>query len=327
VRALQQELALLQQEPWVDRVDAQLLPGGAPGVTRLDVKLQERSALHTGLRVANDRTPAIGSLTRELEVGHSNLTGRGDSLGARIGQTEGLLEWQFDYRLPLGASDWSLDLGAQRSRADVVERPFDDLDIRSRSTAYRAGLGYSLVRTQFESLRLTLGGELQRSDTRFAGLHFWPGTDAGDANATVLQFAQDYERHADDWALSARSVFSLGVDALGATRLGRDALGEKLGDGRFRAWLGQAYWVQRLSPGSHGVELVTRAALQLALDPLLAIERMPLGGAGSVRGYRSDELLRDNGASQSAASFPRNSGSRSSAEANAPLSRSSSSLR
>jgi hemolysin activation/secretion protein len=300
VQALQEELAVLQQEPWIGRLDALLVPGAEPGSSRLDVRLEERPAFFTALRLANDRTPAIGSLTRELEVGHWNLTGRGDPLDVRLGQTEGLVEWQFDYRVPLAASDFALELGAQRTRADVVERPFDDLDIRSRAINWRAGLAWSLLRSSSRTLGLSLGGELRRSETELAGLDFWPGTDDGDANATILYLAQDYQQRADDWAFSARSVFRLGIDALGATTLGRDALGEELGDGRFRSWLGQFYWVQRLTAVAGGVDLIARGGVQLSADPLLAIERIPLGGASSVRGYRSNELLRDNGAFASA---------------------------
>jgi hemolysin activation/secretion protein len=300
VKALQDELALLQQAPWVERVDALLAPAGEPGSTRLDVQLAERPAFYTALRLANDRTPAIGSLTREVEVGHENLTGRGDVASGRLGQTEGLLEWQLDYRAPLGASDFSFALGAERSRADVVESPFDDLDIRSYSTSWRAELGWSALQAPSSSLVLSLGGELVRSETELAGLDFWPGTDEGEANATVLHLGQDYARRADSWALSARSVFSLGIDALDATDLSRDALGEELGDGRFRLWLGQVYFVQRLSPAAGGIELVARGVLQLSADPLMAILRIPIGGSGSVRGYRSNELLRDSGAIASA---------------------------
>jgi hemolysin activation/secretion protein len=296
VRALAAELERIGAQPWVERVDALLLPTGAPGVTRLDVQLRERPALGAELRVANDRSPAIGSLSRELALSHASATGRGDPLGLRLGQTEGLLEWEGGYGLPLGASDWALELGAQRSRADVVERPFDDLDIESRSTTWSAGLARSLFSGPRQALSAALRLDLRRSQTELAGSDFWPGTDDGEADASVLRLTADYQRRAPDWAFSGRSTLSLGIDALGATSLGRDALGEPLGDGQFAAWLGQVQLVRRFSPTPRGVELLARASLQLTPDPLLAIERMPLGGPDSVRGYRSHELLRDNAA-------------------------------
>ena len=44
-----------------------------------------------------------------------------------------------------------------------------------------------------------------------------------------------------------------------------------------------------------GLELLLRGSAQLALDPLLPFERFSVGGYYSVRGYRENQLVRDNG--------------------------------
>jgi hemolysin activation/secretion protein len=41
--------------------------------------------------------------------------------------------------------------------------------------------------------------------------------------------------------------------------------------------------------------LIVRANAQLSDEPLLALEQFSLGGVQSVRGYRENQLLRDNG--------------------------------
>jgi hemolysin activation/secretion protein len=87
--------------------------------------------------------------------------------------------------------------------------------------------------------------------------------------------------------LAARSRFSVGVDAFGATI---NATGEP--DGQFFAWLGQFQWVRRL--GILDTQLIFRSNLQLAADRLLALEQIAVGGRYTVRGYRENTQLADN---------------------------------
>ena len=41
--------------------------------------------------------------------------------------------------------------------------------------------------------------------------------------------------------------------------------------------------------------LIVRQTLQLASEPLLNIEKFALGGINTVRGYRENQFVRDNG--------------------------------
>jgi hemolysin activation/secretion protein len=68
---------------------------------------------------------------------------------------------------------------------------------------------------------------------------------------------------------------------------------EEIPDGEFFAWLGQFQWVRRFDPW--GAQLVFRTDVQLAEDPLLSLEQFAMGGHATVRGYRENELVRDNG--------------------------------
>lgn len=63
-------------------------------------------------------------------------------------------------------------------------------------------------------------------------------------------------------------------------------------DGRFFAWLGQFQWVQQLSPRNL---LLTRVGAQLTPDSLLPLEQLGIGGVDTVRGYRQNQLVTDNG--------------------------------
>jgi hemolysin activation/secretion protein len=115
---------------------------------------------------------------------------------------------------------------------------------------------------------------------------FSPGTDEGRTDLTLLRFTQDWLHRGRSRAVSAASTFTLGLDALGATA-GSEP------DGQFLAWLAQAELVQRLFSDTDALAL--RGTLQLTADPLLASEQFAVGGLGSVRGYRINELVRDQG--------------------------------
>ena len=83
-----------------------------------------------------------------------------------------------------------------------------------------------------------------------------------------------------------RSQFSFGLDVLNAT------INDNEPDSRFFAWQGQGQWVRSL--GADALLLV-RGGMQVTPDSLLTLEQFGLGGQATVRGYRQDQLLTDNG--------------------------------
>jgi hemolysin activation/secretion protein len=63
-------------------------------------------------------------------------------------------------------------------------------------------------------------------------------------------------------------------------------------DSRFFTWQGQGQWVRSLGPDAL---FLLRGGAQLSTDSLLTLEQFALGGQSTVRGYRQDQLLTDNG--------------------------------
>jgi hemolysin activation/secretion protein len=68
-------------------------------------------------------------------------------------------------------------------------------------------------------------------------------------------------------------------------------------DSRFLAWRGQGQWIRRLRRDTF---LLAKTDVQLANRTLLPLEQFGIGGGNSVRGYRQDIFLGDNGISASA---------------------------
>jgi hemolysin activation/secretion protein len=109
------------------------------------------------------------------------------------------------------------------------------------------------------------------------------------SSVSALRFIQEYVHRTPTSVIAARSRFSVGLDVLNAT-----SNAGPLPDGRFFSWLGQLQGVRRFDDW-WGMQLLGQMNLQIANDRLFPLEQIPLGGRFSVRGYRENTLIRDNG--------------------------------
>lgn len=288
VNDLQQRLQLLQQGGLVERVNAELQPGLQPGESALKVAVQEAQPYQLIASFSNHRSPSVGAFRPELYGVHRNLSGRGDTLEARYGVTKGLDDYMLGYALPLTARDTTLSLRYSRSDSQVVEAPFTDLDIESKTVTASAGISHPLWQTLSGALTLGLTYEHRTSDTYLLGepFSFSAGIPDGRSAEHVWRFSQDWLTRGPDQVVALRSTFSSGsTNAL-------PKAGENGPEQNFLAWLGQFQWARRLANQS---QLLFRLDAQFTRDALLPIDKFGLGGASSVRGYRENQLLRDKG--------------------------------
>jgi hemolysin activation/secretion protein len=118
------------------------------------------------------------------------------------------------------------------------------------------------------------------------------GADAkGRTGISAVRFFQDWTARDNDELFAFRSQFSVGLGAFNAT------VNSEAPDSRFLAWRGQGQWIRRLRTDTF---LLAKTDVQLANRTLLPLEQFGIGGGNSVRGYRQDILLGDNGISASA---------------------------
>jgi len=291
VLELEERLQLLQQDPQVVRVDARLAPAEARGRSTLRVRVQEAPWYGIAADFDNYRNPSIGALGGTLRTDLQNLTGWGDALFARFTGSEGLRQIEARARIPISAWETTLAVRYQGSWAEIVDEEFAFLDIQTRSQSLGFELRQPLVRSLQGRVAGFLRAERRGADSTIGLLGIGvptPGTDDGESNVSVLRFGLEGSYSSRVQAISMRSIFSWGVDALGATVNSGD-----LPDGRFFAWLGQAQWARRLP--WLDVEMLGRVDAQLASDPLLPLEQFAIGGRYTVRGYRENTLVRDNG--------------------------------
>lgn len=289
VHRLEERLQILQQDPRIAAVDAQLVPGDRRGESALKLTVSEAPASEFRFEAGNMEAPAIGGWHVLFGFRHRNLTGVGDGVDLSYTRGQGLRVFNAVYEVPLNAHDTTLEVQAEQGRSRVVEEPLDALRIESSFQTVGFGVRHPVYRTR--SSRLDLSVFAQRRHTRSALLgipfSFSPGQRQGKADVTVLRFIQDWTSSNSRQALAVRSTFSLGIDALGAT-----VNSGSTPDGRFLSWLGQVHHARRL-PVLSG-QLIVRGDLQLSADPLLTMERIAVGGSETVRGYREDALVADN---------------------------------
>ena len=286
---LLEALQLLQLNPLIETISAELQAGSRPEKSRLQVRVSEASTFSFNVFADNNRSPSVGSFRRGVSLREGNLLGLGDAAELSYANTDGSNEFNASYTVPINAKNGTIQLAAGLSRTEVIEPPFDILNIVGKSRSYELTYRQPVVLNPTEELALGLTFSRQETETTLDGEGFplsAGASDKGETRTSVFRFFQEYVRRESSQVFAARSQFSLGTKLWDAT------VNDNGPDSSFFAWRGQAQYVRLLAPETL---LVVRSDLQLATDSLLSLEQIGLGGGASVRGYRQDLLLTDNG--------------------------------
>jgi hemolysin activation/secretion protein len=292
INILQERLQILQQDERIQRLHADLRPDVRRGESVLKVQVHDENPFKIFLESDNYQSPSVGAERGRITLTHLNLTGFGDILSFTYGQSSGIFpEIDTSYTLPLTAYDTTLSLRYRKNDFNVIEEPFKELDIESKSEIASITLRHPFYRTLNQEFASALMGEYLRNKTFLDGepFSFSPGAKDGKSIVSALRFFLEYLYRDRTQVLALRSRLSLGIHALGAT----SNPGEELPDGRFLSWLLQFQWARRLK--LLDIQTIFRMDLQLARQSLLPLEQISVGGRYSVRGYRENQLVRDNG--------------------------------
>lgn len=301
--SLRDRLQLLRQNENIERIAADVRPGTRPGEAILAVDIEENRPYGATLEFDNSRPPSVGAERLSLTLHHRNLTGWDDTFSLRTGLTHDDLKLHnpldprdlaVSYRSPEFGSATRLLLSYSKGDSAVIEAPFQDLDISSRSQNYSFGLQKSLQRTLNRDLGVSLIAEHRESASFLSGVpfSFSEGDVNGVSETTALRLGVDYLQRDAGQVFAARILTSYGGNFPGSTK------NDEAPNGRFLTFLGQAQFVRSLD--EKGRRLVLRVDGQWSNRSLLSVEKFVIGGAGSVRGYRENQLVRDRGLAASA---------------------------
>lgn len=288
---LQEHFQLLLQDPLIEQMRGRIRPGTQPGQAFLDVEVVRARPYSLRMIADNHRPPSTGAERILLAGEVRNLTGYGDVLYASGGISEGADEAALGYAVLLNARNTRLSLDYSYNENSVIEEPMRDIDIESETESLDITIMHPVHQSLQRSINLGLALSIRENKTFLLDMpfSFSPGALKGESKVTALRLVQSFLDRTTHRAFALRSVLSIGVDLFDATIHSSN----RLPDSEFVAWLGQVQYARRL-PDRFG-QLILRADAQLAADDLLSLEKIAVGGAGTVRGYRENELVRDNG--------------------------------
>ncbi|MBE9043978.1 ShlB/FhaC/HecB family hemolysin secretion/activation protein [Pleurocapsales cyanobacterium LEGE 10410] len=300
VEELREALQLLQLDPLVESLSAELSVGLSRDRWILDVDVNQDTAFAPLLFVNNSRTPSVGSFQQGIELNHNNVLGYGERLSLIFKNTAGSDDYDSSYSVPVNSLNGTIGLRYRYISSDIIEGNLAVADIESQTDEFRLTLRQPiLVSANSESTQeFALGLEASRQTNQVTvqnqpfPLPFSGADVNGETKISALRFFQDWTRRTRTDVLAARSQLSAGFDIFDAT------VNENAPDSKFVAWRGQVQWLRQLS--SSDINLLLRSDVQLSSDDLVPLERFSLGGVESVRGYRQDALLGDNGVFASA---------------------------
>jgi hemolysin activation/secretion protein len=289
VADVQRGLRNLQNDPLVERVNAELEPGANVGESLLRVRVTERRPFELEVLGGNDRAAAIGEDHASVALKYSGLVGNGDTLSGRFGGTDGARDNALQYHVPLTAGGVALDFVASEQDADIVEKPFAAIDITSRIESFSVTASKPFLDTGLRSWRGLLSFEHKRSESTLLDLpfSFGAGEVDGKARGSAVGFGVEWTRRADAAVIAVRALAEAGVDVLDPTRH------EDQPDSDFALLVGQLQYARRMAWRES--RLLVNGTVQLTDEPLLAMYKLPVGGRHSVRGYRESQLVRDQG--------------------------------
>jgi hemolysin activation/secretion protein len=302
VTDLEYDFRLLADNPALETVNAQLVPGAAPGEASLALTVapQPRFDVYSG--VANSRNPSVGPIRFFAGGSMRNLAFSGDLVSVDVGETSGLTDAVVDYATPFLAPWLTADVQGLYDDAAVVDPSVRALDIRSTETSVEGGLtarvlaqpltpqangqGWNAAQTLDFGVRVAQ----RHSSSSLLGVpfSFSPGAVNGVTDLTVLRFTGSYVRRSQDSAVAISATLSTGLAGTGS-----DIAGVAKPDPHFVTALVQANYARKLVAG---LELHARLTGQWSDSLLYAMERLSAGGADTVRGYRENLLLADEGA-------------------------------
>jgi hemolysin activation/secretion protein len=298
INRLQEALQLLQLDTRIDSLKAELAAGTTPGTNLLTVSVIGAKTFTLQPSINNNRNPSVGSFERRLGFTEGDLLGWGDELTFAYSNTDGSDRFEGSYTLPINTNNGSLSFNYRISDNKIIESPFEQFDIKVDARDFDFTWRQPLIRQadaeSSQEFALSLTASRRESDTSIGGVNSpltLEANEQGETRISALRLSQEWLERSLQQVFAVNSQFNFGIDAFNATVNNDEA------DSRFFSWRGQVLYLRRLgaATSSVGTTVLLRSDLQLATDPLLTLEQFSLGGGTTVRGYRQDTLLTDNG--------------------------------
>ena len=293
INVLEGQLKLLDGDPLLENLEASLRPTGKAGKTDVNVRVKEARPFVLKFISDNHSPPSIGSFRFGVGLGLRNLTGFGEQWDGSYFQstTSGAKLFDGALKVPLNALNGTLEFRGARYWTKFTQSDFKDLDIKGDKDLYALRYRQPVIRTFTNEVALSLGFTYQKGQTFIfedIATPFGIGPEPnGVSRTSVIQFGQEYIHRLARSVWVIQSQLNFGTSLFNTTRNPKP-----IPDGKFFSWLGQIQVAQKI--GNDHL-WVTQGGLQLTPDGLLASEQFVIGGVYSVRGYRQNARIGDQG--------------------------------
>lgn len=282
---LDEAVKILQLDPLIQEIKADLATGTAPGLTVATIQVKEADSFILQLGTDNNRSPSVGSQRRGLILSENNLFGNGEQIEASYFNSEGSNSGYARLSIPITQSGTTIGIEAGITDNEIVESPFEILNLDTESRYYQVVTRHPVLKSLYDEVGLGVMFSRIENDTYLDGFRFplsRGANERGETEISALRFFQDWIRRNNDQILFLRSQFSFGLNGKATIEP----------DSEFFSWNLQGQYLYQLAPDT---VFVLRGELQQSDQPLLSDEQFRAGGGFSVRGYREDFLLSDNG--------------------------------
>ena len=158
------------------------------------MRVQEADSFQMEIFTNNGRVPSVGSWERGIRLNQANLFGFGDGLNVEYSNTDGSNAVNTSYTIPLNAHNGTIKLTGRWTNTEVVEEPFDRLDITGDSLYLDLSLRQPIIETPSQELALGITASRQSSQTSIFGEGFPLSPGANDKGETTTLGAAIFSR-------------------------------------------------------------------------------------------------------------------------------------
>lgn len=290
VTELEKSIQLFVQNPLIRNVEATLVEGSDIGRGRLLLEVEQESPWSSSLTFNNYNSVNSGEYQGEIDIVNQNLLGFSDKISIGYSLSEGFDSPRFAYNIPVDSNQNGFTIGYENGSSTVVRSNFRDFGIRAEAKTLSFQYDQTIEKSLERDINLFVALDARSSDTFIEDnipFSFVEGPVDGRSQATVLRFGTSITQRSRKTVVSANMLLNFGIDLFNPTK------SDDLPDGLFFSWLGQLQFAQALNK-EQDILFVTRLSSQLTPDSLLPLEKISVGGANSVRGYRENREVADN---------------------------------
>lgn len=293
LKDFQERYQLLLNNPMFDTFQGKFKPGIRPGQSSLDLTVVPASPFGVNIQADNHGVASSGEEQLSLHSYYLNPLGVGDNVAITLRKREGAVSGNLLYQVPLNYSDTLLTVQYSFNDSEVIDEQIQVLDIESEFRSTDISISHPVISSLTKSVTVSGSLSVRENQGRLLQLpfSFASGENNGLSRVSVLRLSAQGSIRTSKDVWSGHIRYSHGIKAFNATNNNN-----QLPDSDFSVLLMQLQYARLLSDGW---QFSWRADAQLSNDGLLPLEQFAIGGANTIRGYRENELVRDEGFSTS----------------------------